>query len=246
MNYNWSLLCDLNKINNRVLTLNKDNDKLNNILSNNKVLPEKTYDIDDIINNIKSESDINKLNILKILKYELELSNSINKFYNLNNKITKKNILLLLKTILYCTGLLRINLKKNKINHKLQNITINYIPRCSYKFCNFKDNCKYNYSNNKKKCCYADHYVHDLVEADLLVIIYYIENVINDDKFYNNKQICKSFSTINYVIKHMYNELSSLTLYLKKNDKIENFHINNKINKINKPAPKKQRKINIK
>ena len=127
MNYNWSLLCDLNKINNRVLTINKDNDKINNILSNNKILPEKTYDIDDIMNDIKSESNINQLNILEILKYELDLINSINKFYNLNNKITKKNILLLLKTILYCTSLLRINLKKNKINHKLQNITINYI-----------------------------------------------------------------------------------------------------------------------
>ena len=81
-----------------------------------------------------------------------------------------------------------------------------------------------------------------MIEADLVVIIYYIENIINDDNININNQLCKSFSTINYVIKHMYNELKSITLYLKKGDKIENYHVNNKVNKV---VSKKQRKINL-
>ena len=245
MNYNWSSLCKFNKINNNILNvnniINQDDTKNQNIL-NKKVINEKKYNIDNIINDLKSELEIDKLNVLEIFKYELELINVINKFYNLNNKITKKYLLLILNTILYCTTKLRISLKKKKINHKLEKITVNYIPRCSYKFCNFKDNCKYNYSQNKNKCCYADHYVHDLLEADLTVIIYYIEYIINDENINNNKQLSKSFSTINYVIKHMYTELNSLTLYLNKNDKIENFHVNNKVNKI---VSKKQRNIKM-
>ena len=48
---------------------------------------------------------------------------------------------------------------KNRLNlpHlKHENYNVKTIPRCSYKFCSYKDSCLFNYSNKNQKC-YQDH-----------------------------------------------------------------------------------------
>ena len=73
-------------------------------------------------------------------------------------------------------------LLRNKIGQKKINIGNNgNIQRCSYKFCNFKENCNYNYSKKKNNYCYQDHYVHNMVSHDLMILINYIQ----DDDFEN-------------------------------------------------------------
>ena len=58
----------------------------------------------------------------------------------------------------------------------------------------------------------------------------------------NNKDITKSFTTINFVIKHMYDEINNILLYSKTTDNIEKYHKNNIKNVKQK---NKTRRINI-
>ena len=169
----------------------------------------------------------------------IDLSNFLNKYYY--QYTVKKNILILINKIIKINKILkeRLNLQSIKIN--FNSINLKFIPRSSYKFCNFKDACKYNYNESKDKGCYAHHYVYDLLEFDLEIVNYYITNYVEDNNLCNNKDIIKSFSTINYVIKHMYDELNSIKLYSKNQECIECYHKNNKKSK----GKNKIRKINF-
>ena len=119
----------------------------------------------------------------------------------------------------------KLNMKT--IDIKKDIINLNNLPRSSYKFCKHKDACNYNYEKNRNKKCHNHHYVHNLLEYDLMTIIYYIENLVNDKNLNNNQEIIKSFTTINYVIKHMYEELNNIKLYSKQNENIDKYHICN-------------------
>ena len=103
------------------------------------------------------------------------------------------------------------------------------IPRCSYKFCKFKDSCSYNYNSKSKNVCYQDHYVHNMVSSDINILILYIKSRKNFDRQYlsHNKEILKSINTLSYVISHMENELKTKCLYLDKKE-WDKFHINKK------------------
>ena len=98
------------------------------------------------------------------------------------------------------------------------------ISRCSYKFCNFKDSCNYNY-NKSKNMCYQDHYVHNMVSADLKVVIDYIEQKYGDTKtISHNKEILKTINTLSFVINHMESELKAKCMYLSETE-IESCHV---------------------
>ena len=66
-------------------------------------------------------------------------------------------------------------LKLKIYNHNENLIKKNKIIRNSYKFCSYKNSCNYNYNKNKKGC-YADHYVHNMVFADVDVLIKYLKH----------------------------------------------------------------------
>ena len=70
--------------------------------------------------------------------------------------------------------ILRKRINQEKINHNIK--SNKNIPRCSYKFCNYKDSCSYHYKN-KESFCYQDHYVHNMVSADLNILINYIKKI---------------------------------------------------------------------
>lgn len=225
----------------------ESNDYINKLVTNYKY-------IDNLENKINVQEDdynlhineINNINIdeinnlysskksLIILQKELLIIKLLSKYALQTNNLDNNFVIKCLKICFQLSEILRnkLNQKQIKISNKKN------IQRCSYKFCNFKENCNYNYNYSKKKnnYCYQDHYVHNMVSHDLLILIYYIE----DDSFENInkneslKEILKSINTLSFVINHMESELKAKCLYQDKND-WDNFHIcNHYKKKINK------------
>ena len=218
-----------------------------NILESNEYIDNlvKNYNfIDNLENKINIQEtdynlnidEINKLNILDIkknyenkkclhiLQKELLIIKLLSKYSLQSQNLDNNFVIKCLKICFELSEILRkkINQKQIKITNKKN------IQRCSYKFCNFKENCNYNYSKKKHNYCYQDHYVHNMVSHDLLVLIYYIE----DDEFENInkneslKEILKSINTISFVINHMESELKAKCLY-QDEETWDSFHICN-------------------
>lgn len=108
-------------------------------------------------------------------------------------------------------------------NHKINTFDMQkgIIPRSSYKFCEYNYDCQFNYKD-KYNGCYAQHFVHNLVCADIYAVIYYLNNCYQNNKEYNYEELSKCITTIAYVIKHMYEELSNLQFHY---GNIDNVHI---------------------
>jgi len=108
-------------------------------------------------------------------------------------------------------------------NHKMNNFDVQkgVIPRSSYKFCEYNYDCQFNYKE-KYNGCYAQHFVHNLVFADISAMIYYLKANYEAGKEYNYDELVKCITTISYVIKHMYEEFSNLQFHY---GNIDNVHI---------------------
>ena len=216
---------------------NTDNiDKYIELLQN-KNLKSEEYIIEDKLNEIKNEYDtkleelsiicvdeniINELNTknsLVILQKELEIIKLLTKYALQNNQLDYDFFLKSLKFLYKLSEILRIRLNQKEIIHENKILIPGNLPRCSYKFCNYKDTCNYNYNITSKNQCYQDHYVHRMVSADLAILIEYIEQKFIDSSFIiHNKEILKTINTLSFVINHMENELKSKCLYVNENE----------------------------
>lgn len=182
----------------------------------------------DKLNDINLE--LSKFNSLKLIEEELKLIKLLSKYTLQNNYLNYTFFIKSLKILENISNILSNRLKLNEIEHKHKNYN-NYIPRCSYKFCSFKNECFYNYNMKTKNVCYQDHYVHNMVLADIIILKEYIEFKFNENKLIiPNKEILKSINTLSFVIEHMYSELKSRCLYLN-DDEIEKEHFIKKNNK---------------
>ena len=252
----WSSLCnneyankyqDLKeKFNKHFLeTKNKNNQPIessSNEVDDNKIILEK-------INNYIDQIKLNKLsfkskNVLELLKEQESICTYLCKYVLQNNYLNFDFFtysLILLKEI---SGYLRNSINQKKFTHDLKKIkTTNSISRSSYKFCHFKDSCMYNYDKDKNGC-YADHYVHNLVEADIEALIEYIKNNFKDNIINHNKEVIKCINTLCFVIKHMASELNSLCIYCEP-DEYSNYHFN-KVVKKNKKNKREKKKLSKK
>ena len=97
---------------------------------------------------------------------------------------------------------------------KHQNIK-KLIPRSSYKFCSHGSECEFNYNHKNHTGCLAQHFVYNLVYADIQALVGFVQNNDIDNIFINICEVNKCLSTISYVINHMNDELHSLVLYNK-------------------------------
>jgi len=202
-------------------------DKLKNINLNNNISTK----ID-----ILEESYINKINELKkicvnydeylnkfkltsclvIIQQELEIIKTLTK-YTLENKILDLTFYIpCLNILLKLSEILRNKFNQKEIIHNLNNNTNtkNILYRCSYNFCNYKENCNFYYNNALKKKCYQDHYVHNMVSNDIKILLDYINNNkdINGIILYN-KEVLKTINTLSFVINHMESELRNKCLH---------------------------------
>lgn len=196
------------------------------ITANNKFISNIDVKIEEIevdyiikMNEIKNTfdtQDINKLyknkNSLEILQKEYEIVKLISKYSLQNNKLEFIFIITCLKYLYQLSEILKGRLKQATVNFN-KNIKNANIIRCSYKFCNYKDECAYNYGK-KGSACYQDHYVHNMVSHDVLSLINYIEiNYANTSMILHNKEILKTVNTLSFVIGHMEAELRAKCLY---------------------------------
>lgn len=177
--------------------------------SNDQIFSRSRCDI-DTDPNIIVLSDINETQDITLFEYQISVINFLktnapklcdpNALTNFNDK---------LEWILKCSKFLAKKTNLNLILHKNTSFDTQNIPRSSYKFCNYNYQCEYNYNIKKHSGCYAQHYVHNLVYADLLslkLILNKYENSINE-KLINETQT--TLNTISFVINHMYEELKN-------------------------------------
>jgi hypothetical protein len=158
--------------------------------------------------------EIKTKNSLLILQKEVEIIKLLTKYALQNNQLDYNFFLRSLKYLFQLSEMLRIRLGQKEIIHETKVLTPGNLPRCSYKFCNYKDTCVYNYNPTTKSQCYQDHYVHRMVSADLAILIEYIEQKFQDQNFViHNKEILKTINTLSFVINHMESELKTKCMY---------------------------------
>jgi hypothetical protein len=173
-------------------------------------------------------SNYKSFNDLELLEKEALIIIYINR-YLIKNKLTEEDkqffidLFIWIKNIsLYFTDKLNLNI----ISHSKRFKDEYLINRCSYKFCNYKDNCEFNYDKKNKKCN-CDHYVHNMVHADAdSLISYLLNNNLNNIDHHN--EMMKCINTLMFVINHMYNELKNKVFY-SKNKNIDELHQNNNL-----------------
>jgi hypothetical protein len=184
---------------------------------------QKLKEIELLCTNVDNIEIVKKENSLKILQKELDVIRLLTKYSLQNNQLNYTFFMNALKLLYNLSESLRNRIGQKEISIEKKNYTDDNISRCSYKFCNFKDSCNYNY-NKSKNLCYQDHYVHNMVSADLKVLMDYIEQKYgNDQVVAHNKEILKTINTLAFVINHMESELKSKCMYLQENE-IESYH----------------------
>ena len=207
---------------------------LNEIL--NTTVENKTSDIfnfsveNEAINNKMKEilliSEFKSINDLDLLEKEALIIIYINRFL-LKNKLKETDKQFFIDLFIWIKNLsdfFSTKLNLTKIVHSKRFKDEFLINRCSYKFCNYKDNCEFNYDKKGKKCN-SDHYVHNMVYADCDSLINYLIN--NDlEKVDHHNEMMKCINTLMFVINHMYNELKNKLFYSKNKD-VNELHANN-------------------
>ena len=185
------------------------------------------------IANIKSKSS------LAILQKELEIVELLAKYSLQNKKINYTFFISSLNILLEFSETLRKRIGLSEFKHEDQHTSSkqtsyvahnsDYILRCSYKFCSYKDNCSYNYNFKTKSLCYQDHYVHHMVSADLKYLINYVKLKFQEASMViRNNEILKTINTLSFVIRHMESELKNKCFYLPENEWESCHYVKNK------------------
>jgi|688.fasta_scaffold300881_2 hypothetical protein len=187
---------------------------------------EHNIEIDDIFS-----SEYKKLSDLCILEYQILIINYIRKQLKCQDdiKLNPDDILSKLGWLLNTSNYLSDKIGLQQFHHK--NSCPDQVARSSYKFCNYNFECQFNYNVKKHNGCFAQHYVHNLVYADIESVINYM---INNRLSICYDEIRKSINTISFVIGHMYEELKNAEKFSFFNG--INFHIDR--------TPKKKDRIN--
>lgn len=174
---------------------------------------ENLCNFNDKVEKIKSKSS------LVILQKELDIIKLLTKYTLQNKSLDPTFFISCLNILLNLSETLRIKIGQKEVMHdkiiddnKLNEFNLS---RCSYKFCSYQDNCSYNYNVKTKSLCYQDHYVHNMVSADLKILIEYIkQKQEKNNLILHNKEILKTINTLSFVIGHMETELRTKCLYL--------------------------------
>ena len=211
-----------------VLDIKKEN---NDKVDVGDILKSKQEDLDD----------------LKILKYEKEIiddiKKSIKKYMNSDSRNGLKydydQLINKLEWIVNASKYLSKKLKLELYVHKSVKIGV---PRSSYKFCKRRHECHYNYLHKEYDGCYAQHYVHHMMNADVSALLAYIEKTPND-KIKQN-EIKTSVKTMSFVINHMVDELENVfNIYDKDLDKYHQERTPKTTYKKSRRRPRKTKKI---
>jgi hypothetical protein len=205
----------INKLSNKIDEKNVEN-KINQI---EKEYQDKLKEVESLCFSNDEVEKLKSKNSLLILQKELDIIKLLTK-YTLQNKNLDLNFFIsCLNILLNLSETLRLRIGQKEIIHEKiidENKPNEFnISRCSYKFCSYQDNCSYNYNPKTKSLCYQDHYVHNMVSADLKILIEYIKLKFEKNSLLlHNKEILKTINTLSFVIGHMETELRTKCLYL--------------------------------
>jgi len=208
-------------------------------------------DVNDEINKITSSPPSDSMNSITLLDNEYFIIQYLSKHIQ-QYKIHIYNIPKYVKLLTW------INDASCILSHRLKLPIITKtnngeLIKRTYDFCPNRGNCQINYGNKKGKCC-APHYVHNMVQYDIYMIITYINKysqptkVDQDEKMTNNNRfifeqeifkILKQINTLQFVINQMYLELSSFKHLVTNINDIEKYHHNCKPQVKNNPAKTK-------
>lgn len=204
------------------------NDSLLSATSFSQSLPNDSTDNLKILQELAelSECDIENIKTIKynnvsdivLLHYQIQVCNYLKKmikkcahidyYYTMKDDICEK-----LEWLTGASKYLSNKIGLTMYNHACNNhINKNVIPRSSYKFCNYNYECEFNYNLKKTKGCFAQHYVHNIIYADIVALEKFIDNNINMDSD-GIEQIKKSITTMLFVITHMHDELLNSCIY---------------------------------
>jgi hypothetical protein len=161
-------------------------------------------------------TDYDKHTPLTLIELQLKVINYLLKFFKVHRLNSLTDYEPYLRWIMSSSEHLAQSIKQHIARTKNPGLM-----RSSYKFCNKKSDCQTHYGflfQKKTRCCMNDHYVHNKIVSDIDNLIEYLhkndKNTIN--KVVVETELKKGLETINYVINHMYQELSSFMLYLSK------------------------------
>ena len=172
------------------------------------VKKDSEVDVDDIL-----KSKIKDLDDLTVLKYQKEIIEDIKRGIRRYMNSDKSNVLKYdydqlmtkLQWIIDSSELLSEKLKLDTYTHKTLKTGV---PRSSYKFCNRRHECNYNYMHKEYDGCYAQHYVHHMVNADISALLNYIKKT--DNNKIKTSEIRTTIKTMSFVINHMVDELENI------------------------------------
>jgi hypothetical protein len=184
----------------------------------------KSKNIDEVIK-LKPK----KMTDLEILEYENLVIGMMRNVIRNQDNFDKNDFIQKIDWLIEMSKYLSNQLGLALFTHKFINQN-DAIPRSSYQFCGFNYECEFNYNIKKKVGCYSQHYVHNLIYADLNALKTYILNSNNIG------EIQKSINTISYVINHMYEELRSANKFNPFNNKHNHIERSPKKNKFKKSA----------
>ncbi len=211
----------INKLSNKIEEKNVES-KINQI---EKDYQDKLSEVEKLCKEPEQVIELKQKSSLLILQKELDIIKLLTK-YTLQNKALDYDFFVACLNILHgLSETLRVRIGQKEIQHdKTQgsHIMLNpqekqegIISRCSYKFCSYQDSCTYNYNLKTKSLCYQDHYVHNMVSADLRILLEYIKQKYEKTKTVaHNKEILKTINTLSFVIGHMESELRTKCLYI--------------------------------
>ena len=182
---------------------------INNSVNETKKVSEKIEINTDEILKLK----YNNYNPLEILSLQIKIISYLLNYYKMC-KLDDINIYIKYLSWIHETSEHLCNSIVQPVNKNKTNL----LMRSSYKFCNKKCDCQSQYGflfNKKSRNCINDHYVHNKIVSDIDNLLNYIKNSNNNSIL--DIELRKGLETINYVINHMYQELSSFMLYLNNN-----------------------------
>jgi hypothetical protein len=182
---------------------------INNSVNETKKVSEKIEINTDEILKLK----YNNYNPLEILSLQIKIISYLLNYYKMC-KLDDINIYIKYLSWIHETSEHLCNSIVQPVNKNKTNL----LMRSSYKFCNKKCDCQSQYGflfNKKSRNCINDHYVHNKIVSDIDNLLNYIKNSNNNSIL--DIELRKGLETLNYVINHMYQELSSFMLYLNNN-----------------------------
>lgn len=212
------------KINDYINKLSNKTDDKNMESKINQIEKEYLLKLKEIENICMNQSEIDKIkskSSILILQKELDVIKLLTKYTLQNKTLDYDFFYACLQMLLELSETLRVRIGQKEIVHDLadQKQKEDTIIRCSYKFCSYQDNCSYNYNLKTKNLCYQDHYVHNMVSADLKVLLDYIKYKYEGTKVVlHNKEILKTINTLSFVIGHMEAELRTKCLYIQESE----------------------------